>query len=237
MLKHILFDLDETLYPISSGLMNSISDRMRGYIQVKCNLSPQDAHILQKRYWNEYGTTLRGLMNEHEIDPQEYLAYVHDIDVAKHLSPDPKLHQVLSQIPYDKFIVTNGDVPHAERVLRQLGIADQFKRIFDIVFMEFECKPSRGAYRRVLRALDSDGHDCVLVEDTARNLPPAREFGIHTVLLLHPTLPTESGAFPDLVHTATNECPPAAEQCIHEIYSVAEAVKKLSEPARRPNPA
>src|SRR5581483_10847646 len=117
MLKYILFDLDETLYPASSGVMNCVTDNMRQYIQDKYEITPQEAYTLQKRLFREYGTTLRGLMTERAIDPEEYLLFVHNIDIASLLKPDPELRQVLMQIPYEKYILTNADVPHAERIL------------------------------------------------------------------------------------------------------------------------
>jgi putative hydrolase of the HAD superfamily len=232
MLKYILFDLDETLYPATSGLMPAIGERMRLYLEQRYNLTPEVAHELQKRYWLQYGTTLRGLIVEREIDPKEYLDFVHDVEVSQFIQPDTRLRQVLASIPYAKVIVTNADAPHAERVLTQLGIADQFARIFDIVFMEFECKPARGAYERVLRALDVRGDECVLIEDSPRNLPSARELGIRTVLLLPPGVdpnvqPTRRFIDP-AAHNPNTECPAEANVCIPEIYDVADAIRELS---------
>lgn len=239
MTKYILFDLDETLYPATSGLMPAIGERMRLYLEQRYQLEPERAHELQKRYWLEYGTTLRGLMLEHEIDPQDYLGYVHDVDVAHFIHPDERLRQVLESIPYEKVIVTNADAPHAERVLARLGIADQFTRIFDIVFMEFECKPARGAYERVLRALDARGAECVLIEDTARNLPAARALGIQTILLLnsHAFNQPSSWLADPAAQTHVSECPPDANLCIREIYEVAEAIRALAIPQSSASPS
>lgn len=233
MIKYILYDLDETLYPATSGLMPAMGDRMRLFLEQRYNLDPETAHQVQKRYWLEYGTTLRGLMLEREIDPQDFLNFVHDVDVAQFLAPDVRLRQVLGGIPYEKVIVTNADTPHAQRVLRRLDIADQFTHIFDIVFMEFDCKPSRGAYERVLRALDVRGQECVLVEDSFRNLPSARELGIQTILLMPPgydpnVQPTRRFLDPASERTIT-ECPPDANLCIEEIYQVGEAIRRLAD--------
>lgn len=232
MVKYILFDLDETLYPATSGLMPAVGERMRLYLERRFNLDPEVAHELQKRYWLEYGTTLRGLMLEHEVDPQDYLIYVHDVDVSQFIEPDERLRQILASIPHDKVIVTNADAPHAERVLTRLGIADQFNGIFDIVFMEFDCKPARGAYERVLRALNVRGDECILIEDSARNLPGARELGIQTILLTPPGFdpdvqPTRRLLDP-AAHQQVAECPPDANLCIQEIYHVADAVRELA---------
>lgn len=233
MIRYILFDLDETLYPATSGLMPAVGDRMRLYLEQRYNLDPEHAHELQKRYWLQYGTTLRGLMLEHEIDPQEYLQFVHDVEVAQFISPDDRLRQTLAEIPHERVIVTNADAPHAERVLARLGVADQFTRIFDIVFMEFECKPARGAYERVLEALGARGDECVLIEDSVRNLPGARELGIRTILLLPPGFdpnvqPTRRLLDPASEKTVTTECPPEADKCIQDIYAAADAIRRLT---------
>lgn len=232
MLKYLFFDLDETLYPATSGLMPAVGERMRLYLEQRYNLDPERAHELQKRYWHEYGTTLRGLMMEREVDPQDYLDFVHDVDVAQFIEPDERLHQILAALPYEKVIVTNADAPHARRVLTRLGIADQFTRIFDIVFMEFECKPARGAYERVLSALDVRGEESILVEDSARNLASARELSIRTILLLPPNVdPTVQPArrFLDpAAHKPNIECPSDANLCIEEIYQVATAIRQLA---------
>lgn len=235
MIRYILFDLDETLYPPSSGLMPAITERMREYLERQYNLSPEDAHSMQKRYWTEYGTTLRGLMLEHEIDPSQYLNFVHDIQVAEYIQPNPELNTLLARIPYEKVIVTNADTPHALRVLNQLGITAQFSRIFDIVFMEYECKPARGAYERVLRALDARGDECILVEDTARNLTTARELGIRTILLLHPeALEQPSVRFTDPAALAKPAvCPPEADLCVEDINQIGDAIAYLASLAPR----
>lgn len=230
MLRYILFDLDETLYPPTTGLMPAIGDRMRVYLEQEYAMPPERAQDLQKRYWQEFGTTLRGLMLEREIDPQHYLNFVHDVDVTRYLKPNPQLRAQLQDIPYVKVIVTNADVPHAQRVLAQLGIADQFERIFDIVFFEYESKPARGAYERVLRALAARGDECILVEDTARNLDSARELGIQTILLVHPEArvqPTAALSDP-AAHNKPAECPPTANACINDILQVNAAIAALA---------
>ena len=232
MLKYIFFDLDETLYSPDSGLMPAVGERMRLYLEREFSLPPERAHELQKRYWNDYGTTLRGLMMEHEIDPLRYLDFVHDVDVSQFLEPNPQLRAQLQNIPYPKVIVTNADVPHAQRVLARLGITDQFEKIFDIIFFEYECKPARGAYERVLRALTVRGDECILVEDTARNLASARELGIRTILLLHPEARLNASASSDPAASFhATECPPSANFCIDNIAQVSAAIAELAHAA------
>ncbi len=183
MLKYILFDLDETLYPTTNGLMQLIGDRMREYIVGKYGMSRDEAHTLQKRYWNEYGTTLRGLYVERHIDPAEYLQFVHNVPLRDFVAPDPKLRAVLERIPQEKVILTNADAPHARRILDILGISDLFTRVFDVVCFDYQCKPAPIVYESLLKMLPARGEECVLVDDLARNMPPARALGIHTILL------------------------------------------------------
>lgn len=207
MTTYILFDLDETLYPTSNGLMQTISDRMRLYIVEKYALAPDAAHDLQKRYWNEYGTTLRGLYLERHIDPLEYLKFVHNVPLKNYVAADPRLRSVLTEIPQEKVILTNADAPHARRILEILGIGDLFTRIFDVVCFEYECKPALAVYERLLEILEVPGSECVLVDDMARNLPNARKLGIKTVLV-----------------GSKGE----ADACIESIYQVADAIRALA---------
>jgi putative hydrolase of the HAD superfamily len=183
MLKYILFDLDETLYPSANGLMQTISDRMRLFIADKYGLAHEEALALQHRFWNEYGTTLRGLYIERHIDPQEYLKFVHAVPLSDFIEADPRLREVLEHIPQEKVILTNADAVHARRILEILGVADLFTRIFDVVCFDYQCKPARVVYELVLRMLPAEGPECVLVDDMARNLTTARELGIWTILV------------------------------------------------------
>src|ERR687885_2675398 len=109
MINYVLFDLDETLYPSANGLMQAIGNRMREWIVSNLALSPDEAHALQKKYWHQYGTTLRGLYVERQIDPAPYLQYVHDLHLPDYLVADPRLREVLARIPQEKLILTNAD--------------------------------------------------------------------------------------------------------------------------------
>ena len=213
MLKYALFDLDETLYPTSNGLMQTIGDRMREWIMREYGMGPEEAHDLQKRYWKEYGTTLRGLYIERHIEPAGYLKFVHDIPLANFIAPDPKLRAVLERIPQEKVILTNADVPHARRILDILGVSDLFTRVFDVVCFDYQCKPAAVVYEKVLEMLPALGDECVLIEDAARNLPPARALGIKTILLANDGAEGESDAR------------------IENIYEVGEAIARLDRQA------
>lgn len=181
--KYILFDLDDTLYPRSSGLMDTVGNRIRQFIMDTLALDAEQAAALQKRYYQVYGTTLRGLQTEYGIDPEAYLAYVHDIPLDEYLHPDPGLDRLLSGITLTKVVVTNGSAEHARRVLAYLGIAHHFETILDIRSFNYYCKPDPHAYQRILELLHAEPQECILVDDSPRNLIPAKRLGMTTVLM------------------------------------------------------
>jgi len=131
-----VFDLDNTLYCGVHGLFEQIDARMRGYLAQFLDINEDEAHRVQKSYFRQYGTTLRGMMINHAMDPTPYLDYVHDIDISL-IPADPALNSALARLDGRKIIFTNADVPHAERVLARLGVADHFDAIFDIVEADF----------------------------------------------------------------------------------------------------
>lgn len=183
MIKTILFDLDDTLYPPQVGIMNEIRVQILRYIETRLKLSPVEADALRHRYLQAYGTTMRGLQLNHQIDPNDYLEFVHDIPLHEYLKPNPRLDSVLASIPQGKVIFTNASREHAENVLAVLDIRRHFVRIVDIRDMNFESKPQPTAYRRVCQMLDALPEECVLVEDNVRNLLPAKALGMTTVLV------------------------------------------------------
>ncbi len=179
----ILFDLDNTLYPASSGLNNVFDERITDYVERKLGISREAARDLRRRYFAQYGTTLRGLQNHHTVDIEDYLAYVHDLEVQAFLQFDAALDQLLGELRATKAIFTNSPVEHAERVLHALGIRRHFSRIFDIRYFDFQPKPHPAIYRRALDDLGVSGAETLLIEDTPQNLPPARALGMRTILL------------------------------------------------------
>jgi putative hydrolase of the HAD superfamily len=183
MIRFVIFDLDETLYPTSNGLMQAIGARMGEYICLRLGVTPEEAHALRRRYWDEYGTTLRGLYVEKHIDPDDYLRYVHDLPLEKFIQPDARLRAMLESIPLPKVIFTNASEEHARRVLQMLGVADLFAAIYDTHFSAFVPKPNPIAYRKLLSALGARGEECAIVEDSARNLEPAVELGMFPILI------------------------------------------------------
>ena len=164
-----VFDLDNTLYPRATNLFMQVDQRIRAYVGRLLDIGPDEAHRVQKDYYRRYGTTLRGLMEEHGIKPDDFLEYVHDIDHSV-VMPDPRLARAIERLPGRKFILTNGSRAHAEKVAARLGIPDHFEEIFDIVSSELLPKPNRETYDRFLEVTGVDPRRAAMFEDLARNL-------------------------------------------------------------------
>jgi putative hydrolase of the HAD superfamily len=182
--KVLFFDLDDTLYSSSNGLWEAIRGRMTDYLRDPLGFPPEEISNLRQHYFETYGTTLRGLQINHSVDADDYLAYVHDLPLEDYISPDPKLRSVLASLPQKKWVFTNADANHANRVLCILGLENCFSGIIDVHALGFLCKPEKGAYQRALELTNStDPTNCVLFEDSLRNLAPAHEAGFITVLV------------------------------------------------------
>lgn len=174
-----IFDLDNTLYPASCRLFEQVQQRMNQFICERLSLSPQAAAELRRKYFLEHGTTMNGLMKVNRIDPHEFLAFVHEIDLAC-VPPDPALVTALAKLRGRKIVHTNGSVRHAERLLDHLAVSDSFSGIVDIVAADFEPKPALPGYRLLLQRHAVEPRTAIMVEDMARNLAPAAELGMTT---------------------------------------------------------
>jgi putative hydrolase of the HAD superfamily len=183
MFPVILFDLDNTLYTEESGIFDLIDERMSEWLISRLNVPESEVREFRKKYFLQYGTTLRGLMLHHQVEPMEFLRFVHDVPVGDFLSVDLELRRTLEEIPSRKIIFTNSDEAHANRILDALGVRDLFEKIFDIASMGYVPKPNPEAYDAVLRYADTAAEDCLLIDDMERNLKPARELGMHTILI------------------------------------------------------
>lgn len=182
--KTIFFDLDDTLYPKSSGLWSAIRNRMNDYMAELLDLPPNEIVTLRQHYLETYGTTLRGLQIHHHIDTDQYLDYVHNFPLAEFIQPDPGLGQLLASLPQQKYIFTNADINHAQRVLSILNLGISFTGIIDIRALDFVCKPDPMAYTRALEIAGvSTPEECILFDDAPRNLQPAKDQGWYTVLV------------------------------------------------------
>ena len=182
-LAHIdawIFDLDNTLYPASCDLFGLIDKRMTAYVAKLTGLPWDEAYQAQKRYFREHGTTMNGLMTQYEIDPHEFLADVHDIEMDV-LQEDRRLVQAIARLPGRKLIFTNGDEPYARRVLAGVGLSDSFEAIHDIHAMAYKPKPHPDAYQSMIQAFRLDPARSLFADDLARNLPPAKTLGLTTL--------------------------------------------------------
>jgi putative hydrolase of the HAD superfamily len=175
-----VFDLDNTLYHSRHGLFDQVDRRITEYVARALQITAEQARPLQKRYFLEHGTTLNGLVALHGCDPDDYLAYVHDIDYSL-IPADAELNAALDALPGRKLIFTNGDVPHAERVTERIGIGHHFEAIFDIVASDYIPKPEQVVYDAIVGKHDIDPRAAAMFEDIARNLAPAKALGMTTV--------------------------------------------------------
>ncbi len=175
-----IFDLDNCLYPASTGLFALIDERMGAYIQRLLDCDPSEARRVQKAHFHAHGTTLAGLMAEHHIDPHHFLDDVHAIPLDK-VGRDERLARGLGRLPGRKFVFTNGDAPYARRVLEAIGVGDQFDDLHDIHSSDLKPKPDPHGYALLCERFGIDPAAAVLVEDMAQNLKPAKALGMTTV--------------------------------------------------------
>ena len=182
-LSHVdtwIFDLDNTLYPARANLFALIDRRMTKFVADLLGLDPVAARRLQKDYFLEHGTTLAGLMRQHDVDPAAFLSYVHDIEMDV-LEENAPLAAAIARLPGRKFVFTNGDKPYALRVLDKLGLGESFEAVHDIRAMNLVPKPDPGAYHGLCDLFGIDPRRALFVEDMARNLKPAKAIGMTTV--------------------------------------------------------
>ena len=179
----IFFDLDDTLYPASTGLWGAIKERMTLYMHERMGIPMQDIPRLREAYYLEFGTTLRGLQANHGIDAQEYLAFVHDLPLDAYLRPEPGLREVINSLGTRNLVFTNADAAHARRVLAVLGLEDCFESVVDVNAVAPYCKPMPESFRVALQAAgEHEARRCVMIDDLARTTRAAREAGLFAVL-------------------------------------------------------
>jgi putative hydrolase of the HAD superfamily len=177
-----IFDLDNTLYRADSGLFAQIDARMTRYIVEHLRLPEAEANRLRRQYYREFGATLCGLIAVHEIDPERFLTYVHDIDLSV-IAPDAALIAAMERLPGRRLVFTNGCGNHARRVLERIGLSHTIDRVFDIRAMAFIPKPRPEAYDRMVKSEAITPQHAAMFEDMAHNLKPAHALGMTTVWL------------------------------------------------------
>ncbi|MEO7504386.1 MAG: pyrimidine 5'-nucleotidase [Sphingomicrobium sp.] len=197
-IRHWVFDLDNCLYPAATGLFALIDERMGAYIARLLDVDRAEAKRVQKAHFHAHGTTLAGLMRDHDVDPRHFLDDVHAIPLDR-VSPDRRLAAALGRLPGQKLIFTNGDAPYAGRVLGAIGIADQFDAVHDIHAAELRPKPDAHGYRLLLDKFAIDPARAVMVEDMAQNLKPAKALGMTTVWVDNGSERGDHGHHPDFI--------------------------------------
>ncbi len=179
-IKYWLFDLDNTLYSGDTKVFDQVDKKMSFFISKKLNINLEEAKKIQKNYFQEYHTTLNGMIKNHNIDAEEFLQYVHDVDL-NFLKKDLNLQNELTKLMGKKYIFTNGSKAHASNVTKRIGIENLFDGVFDIIDSDFIPKPSIEPYKKIIQKYGIEPDYCIFIEDIARNLKPAHELGMKTV--------------------------------------------------------
>ena len=190
-IKHWVFDLDNTLYPASSNLFNKIDVRMKKFIIKKLKIEPDEAYKIQKKYYIEYGTTLSGLMKNHNVMPKEFLDYVHKIDTSS-LKVDIRLKKALKKLPGELYIYTNASKSHAINVMKRLEINKYINKIFDIENANYTPKPSKESLDIFIKKYNINPKEAVFFEDISKNLINAKKIGFQTVLIKNASHPDKN---------------------------------------------
>lgn len=178
----IIFDLDETIYRPGIGIWNKISDRIHLFMEEEAHIPKEMVVETRLRYYNTYGTTMRGLVKHHQINPQVYLDFVHDFAIDNEISFDAQLKEMIANLPYERFIFTNATRKHAQRILEILDIAPYFSAIVDIMDVFPACKPMPESFEIALSHFEKAPEECIFVDDSQKNLDTAKKMGLFTIL-------------------------------------------------------
>lgn len=176
-----LFDLDNTLYSADSGMFDYLNKRINMYISNKLKLDLPYVLKIRRRYINEYCSTLLGLRNEFDIDPAEFLFFVHNIDVNTFLQKEEKLKDFILNLPGEKYIITNSPLFYAKNVLKALGVNEIFGNIYDIEFMDYYGKPYVASIKKVINKLGIDIKNAIFIDDSFENIISAKYLGFKTL--------------------------------------------------------
>ncbi|MGB8981377.1 MAG: pyrimidine 5'-nucleotidase [Anaerolineales bacterium] len=198
----LFFDLDDTLYPASTGLWHAIKERMNVFMRERLGLAENEIPLLREQYFKMYGTTLRGLQARHNVDKDEFLAFVHDLPLQDYLTPNPVVREVIAALPTCNLIFTNADANHARRVLRALELEDLFAAIVDVNAVAPYCKPMPESFAIAMELADEpDPRKCVMIDDLPRTTRAALNVGMASLLYGCEKLTEDaSGVFTDWTH-------------------------------------
>lgn len=194
----VFFDLDDTLYPASTGLWLAIKERMNRYMRERMGIPESEIGTLREKYFREYGTTLRGLQANHEIDVEDFLAFVHDLPLRDYLTPDPIQRSVIASLRTRKLIFTNADAAHTRRVLAALELDGLFDSIVDVNAVAPYCKPMPESFSIAMKiAGETDPSRCAMIDDLPRTARAARDFGLFAILFGRGPSPDADASFSD----------------------------------------
>lgn len=180
----IFFDLDDTLYPSHVGLWKAIKERMNIYMRQHLDIPDDEIPVLREKYFMQYGTTMRGLQAHHNINTDDFLAFVHDLPLENYLKPDPIQREIIASLPTRNLIFTNADIHHARRVLKQLQLEDLFPTIVDVNAVAPYCKPMPESFSIAIKVSgEMDPSRCVMIDDIHRTTQAARKAGLRSILV------------------------------------------------------
>jgi putative hydrolase of the HAD superfamily len=178
----LFFDLDNTLYPQSLGVVARIDQRINEYLRLRLGVAADEVDAVRRRFWAEHGTTLRGLMVRHAVDAADYLSFVHDVELDDLLRPEPALRPMLARLPGRKAVFTNASRVHASRVLAALGLEGAFEVVIALEDLGYVPKPATEAFRSALDRLgERSGERSTMIDDIPANLRGAKRAGMRTV--------------------------------------------------------
>lgn len=182
--RTVFLDLDDTLYPNTSGIWEAIGERINRYMLEVVGIPSGRVAALRDQYFRAYGTTLNGLMLHHHVDPHDYLDYVHQVPIEDMIQPDLDLQRALGSLPQQRVVFTNASAGHAERVIRALGLEASIDRVVDIVALELVNKPRPESFLKAMALSgEKEAAACVTVDDALRNLITAHSLGMTTALV------------------------------------------------------
>lgn len=194
-----IFDLDNTLYPLSVNLFGQVEERMAAFIMVELGVDREAAHAIRRQFFTRHGTTLRGLMIDHGVAPERFLDYVHEIDLSG-VPADPALVRAINALPGRKLVFTNATRRHAERVMARIGLTGAVEAIYDIVACGYLPKPNQSAYAGLIGRYGVTPETALFIEDMARNLEPAAALGMTTAWVRNPLEWAQIGSDQPYVH-------------------------------------